>query len=66
MPKYFQFIYYLQEKSTYFCLEVSVVYVISSRDVVNCFKYIFNIYFGTKCLKKLDKKNCELYQVFVC
>ena len=50
-----------KKKSTHFGLEVSVVYVISSLYVLNCFKY-----FGTKRLKTSEKKNLELYQVFLC
>ena len=42
--------YCLQEKSTDFGLEVSVVYIISSLYVLNSFKY-----FGAKCLKKINK-----------
>ena len=43
---------------------------ISVRDIKSlCAKLFWTfsyIYFGTKCLKKLNKKNFELYQVFLC
>ena len=43
--------------------------VSSIRNIkLSCSKlfYVFsNIYFGTKCLKKLDKKNFEIKQVFM-
>ena len=66
MSGYFQIIYCLQEKSTHFGLEVSVVYIISSLYVRNCYKYFSNTCFGTKCPKKLEKKIFKLYQVFMC
>ena len=47
MSDYSQIIYGLLEEQTNFGLDLSVVYVISSLYVLNCFKY-----FGTKCLKK--------------
>ena len=43
MSKYSQIIYCLQEKSTHFSLEVSVVYIRSSLYVLKCFRY-FLIY----------------------
>ena len=63
--EYSQIAYWLHKKSTHFVLEVSVVYVISSPYVLNCLKY-FLMSFGTKCLRKSDKKNFKLYLVFMC
>ena len=65
MSGYSQTMYCLQEKSTHFGLEVSVIYVISRLYVLNCFKY-FLIYILGRNVSKLDKKNFELYQVFMC
>ena len=31
---------------------IRTIRTISSFFVLDCFKYFFNIYFGTKCLKK--------------
>ena len=39
MSKYSQIIYCFQKKLTHFCLEVSLVYVISSLYMLNSFKH---------------------------
>ena len=54
---------------------VSSLYVLNFFKYFGCLKILNYIilyalnwfkYFGTKCLKKSDKKNFELYQVFMC
>ena len=45
-----------------FWLVFELYYVVVRYIVLN----FSNIYFGTKCLKKLEKKSFELYQLFVC
>ena len=50
-----QIIYCLQEKSTHFGLEVSVVYIILILYVLNCFKY-FPIHAWDKMSQKIRKE----------
>ena len=59
MSECFQIILCLQEKSTNIGLEVS------SRYARNCFRHYLIYILGQKSSKKSDKKNFELYQIFV-
>ena len=56
MTKYCQIKYCLQEKSTRFGLEVSVVYVISSLYMLNCFKYFLIYILGQNVSKNETRK----------
>ena len=42
-----------------------LIYIINSSHVLNCIKILFNKYFQTKYLKKVEKKNFEQYQMFM-
>ena len=61
MSKYSHIIHCLQGKLTYLGRELSVVYVICAKFFLKS----SNLYFGTKYIKKSDKKNFQLYQVFL-
>ena len=72
MSGYSQIRYCLQEKSTHFGLKVSVVYVISSLYVLNCFKCFLIYILGQNVLKNQRRKIlnyikslcAELFQIF--
>ena len=66
MSVYFQIMNWLLEKLTYFGLEVSIVYVILSLYVINCFKYFLVYILEQNAWNKSNKKNCELHQNFMC
>ena len=55
MSKYSEIIYCLQKK-THFSLEVSIVYVISSIYVLNCFNYFLTYILRQNVSKKIETK----------
>ena len=62
ISRYSKIIYCLQEKTTHFGLDVSLIYVMSSLYELDCFKY-FIIYILEQI--SYNKNYFELYQVLM-